>query len=564
MSDESRPMFPDEKLNPYPEPPQPPWYRNAIFYELYVRAFYDSNGDGQGDLAGVIARLDYIKELGVDCIWLLPICDSPLVDDGYDVRDYRKLLPEYGTIEDFKRLVAEAHRRGLRIITDLVLNHSSDQHEWFVQSRSSRANPYRDWYVWSDDPNKYKDAGIVFKDTQASNWTWDEGSQQYYWHRFYPQQPDLNYDNPVVQQAMLDIAAYWLDLGVDGFRLDAVPYLYEREGTKCEGLPETHAYLKRLRQFVNQRNPEAVLLGEANQPPIPSLEYFGDGDELQMLFNFPQMTATFLALATGSAAPLYRIMREVENLPPQAQWGTMLRNHDELTFEMVTPQEREFMFNYYAPEAQQRINWGVRRRLAPLLGNNPERILLAYSMLLTLPGSPVIYYGDEIGMGDDISLPDRNGVRTPMQWDARANAGFSSANPNQFYAPVIATPPYDPTHINVAAQQAATHSFYHRLRHLISVRKEHPALGVGSFELHRCDNPAILIHSMEGAYGRWFAESVVAIHNLSAQPQTLVMPATIRDMPATDLLTGAEYRTMAEITQLEPYQFLWLTTFAQH
>ncbi|PZR95815.1 MAG: maltose alpha-D-glucosyltransferase [Candidatus Chloroheliales bacterium] len=544
---------------PQPPLPAPPWYFNAIFYELYVRAFYDANGDGQGDLAGVIARLDYIKELGVDCIWLLPICDSPLVDDGYDVRDYRKLLPEYGTIDDLKRLVNAAHRRGLRIIADLVLNHSSDQHEWFVQSRRSRDNPYRDWYVWSDDPNKYKDAGIVFKDTQTSNWAWDEGSQQYYWHRFYPQQPDLNYDNPAVQQAMLYIAAYWLDLGVDGFRLDAIPYLYEREGTKCEGLPETHAYLKRLRQFVNQRNPAAVLLGEANQPPIPSLDYFGNGDELQMLFNFPQMTATFFALAIENAAPLYRILREIENLPPGAQWCTMLRNHDELTFEMVSVAEREFLFNYYAPDPKQRINWGVRRRLAPLLDNDPRRILLAYSTLFTLPGSPIIYYGDEIGMGDNISLPDRNGVRTPMQWDNGLNAGFSTADPARLYAPVVAAPPYDPTHVNVAAQQAGPDSLYHRLRQLIAVRKAHPAFGLGRFELHQTDNPAILAHSRE-----WQGERIIALHNLSSQPQPFVIPTAFAALPATDLLTGVEYAEMRQITQLEPYQYLWLNTFASY
>jgi maltose alpha-D-glucosyltransferase / alpha-amylase len=550
----TRPAFLDEKLNSGPAMPQSPWYANAIFYELYVRAFYDANGDGHGDLPGVIAHLDYIKALGVNCIWLLPICDSPLVDDGYDVRDYRKLLPEYGTIDDFKRLVAEAHRRGIRIITDLVLNHSSDQHEWFVQSRRNRDNPYRDWYVWSDDPNKYKEAGIVFKDTQTSNWAWDEGSQQYYWHRFYPEQPDLNYDNPAVQQAMLDVAAYWLELGVDGFRLDAVTYLYEREGTKCEGLPETHAYLKRLRRFVNQRNPEAVLLGEANQPPIPSLDYFGDGDELQMLFNFPQMTATFLALATENAAPLYRILSEIENLPPGAQWGTMLRNHDELSFEMISAAEREFLFNYYAPDPRQRINWGVRRRLAPLLDNDPRRILLAYSTLFTLPGSPIIYYGDEIGMGDNITLPDRNGVRTPMQWDNGPNAGFSTADPASLYAPVIAAPPYNPAHVNIAAQQADPNSLYHRLRHLIAVRKEHPAFGVGRFELYENDNPAILVHRRE-----WAGERIVALHNLSSQSQPFAIPAKFAALPATDLLTGAEYAAMRQITQLEPYQYLWLT-----
>ncbi len=553
------PIFPDAPLNPQPQLPQPPWYANAIFYELYVRAFYDANGDGHGDLAGVIAKLDYIKELGVDCIWLLPICDSPLVDDGYDVRDYRKLLPEYGTIEDFQRLVDAAHQRGIRIICDLVLNHSSDQHEWFVQSRSSRANPYRDWYVWSDDPGKYKEAGIVFKDTQSSNWQWDEGSQQYYWHRFYPQQPDLNYDNPAVQQAMLDVAGYWLDLGVDGFRLDAVTYLYERDGTNCEGLPETHAYLKRLRQFVNQRNPEAVLLGEANQPPIPSLVYFGNGDELQMLFNFPQMTATFLALASEAAAPLYHTLREIEHLPAAAQWGTMLRNHDELTFEMVTPAEREFLFNYYAPNPRQRINWGVRRRLAPLLGNDPRPILLAYSTLFTLPGSPTIYYGDEIGMGDDIALPDRNGVRTAMQWDSSANAGFSAAYPDHLYAPIIATPPYDPAHVNVAAQQADAHSFYHQLRHLITVRKAHPAFGVGRLTLHEIANPAILVHSRE-----WQGERIFALHNLSAQPQTFTIPAELSTMVATELLTNAEYQQIGEVSRLEPYQFLWLSTWASH
>ncbi len=552
----TRPDFPDASLHPQTPLPAPHWYQQAIFYELYVRAFFDSNGDGHGDLRGVIDKLDYLQELGVDCVWLLPICDSPLVDDGYDVRGYRQILPEYGPLDDFKRLVDEAHRRGIRIITDLVLNHSSDQHEWFVQSRSRRDNPYRDWYVWSDDPTGYKDAGIIFIDHQRSNWQWDEGSGQYYWHRFYPQQPDLNYDNPAVQQAMLDVAAYWLDLGIDGFRLDAIPYLFEREGTNCENLPETHAYLKRFRQLVSDRNPDALLLGEANQPPGPIRSYFGDGDELQMVFNFPQMTTTFNALATAQAAPIRDLLQAMPPLPPAAQWCTMLRNHDELTFEMVTEEQRRFLFDYYAPDAAQRLNWGVRRRLAPLLGNDRRRVLLAYSLLFTLPGSPIIYYGDEIGMGDDVSLPDRNGVRTPMQWDDTPNAGFSSAPPDLWYAPVVASAEYNPQRVNVAAQSDDPASLYNQLRRIIALRKAHLAFAVGRLELYAVDNPAVLLHTRE-----WQGELIIAIHNLSAQPQRYTVPAAFATTPATDLFSGAALPVIGAEMRLEPNGYRWLTTF---
>jgi maltose alpha-D-glucosyltransferase/alpha-amylase len=470
------------------------WYKDAVFYELNVRAFFDSNGDGVGDLPGVTAKLDYLQQLGIDAVWLLPITDSPRRDDGYDVSDYSHIYPPYGTLDDFRTLVAEAHRRCLKIVVELVPNHTSDQHPWFQASRDP-GHPeharYRDYYVWAATDTPYKDARIIFIDSEKSNWTYDPLRRAYYWHRFFYHQPDLNYDNPEVQRAMLRVVQFWLDEGADGIRVDAPPYLYEREGTSCENLPETHAYLKRLRAFVDAYAPGTMLLSEANQWPEDVRPYFGDGDEMHMNFHFPLMPRIFMALAQASRAPIEAVLARTPDLPEVCQWGTFLRCHDELTLEMVTPEERQYLWNFYAPEPRMRLNLGIRRRLAPLLDNNLARIKLANSILLTLIGSPFIYYGDEIGMGDNIWLDDRNGVRTPMQWEPGPNAGFSTAPAEALYAPVIQAGPFGPARVNVQAQAADPVSLLNWTRALLhlqaasSLRARHAA-AVG----HRPPGPA--------------------------------------------------------------------------
>ena len=511
------------------------WYKDAIFYEVYPRAFYDSNGDGHGDLPGLTQKLDYIQSLGVDCIWLQPIYASPLLDDGYDIADYYNVHPDYGTLEDFKRLMSEAHRRGLRVIADLVLNHTSDQHPWFQAGRADPNSPYRGYYVWSDDPHRYAEARIIFIDTETSNWTLDPVAGQYFWHRFYSSQPDLNFDNPAVQAEMLNVVKFWLELGLDGFRADAVPYLFEREGTNCENLPETHAFLKHLRRFVTENYPDAILLAEANQWPQDLRPYFGDGDEFQMCFNFPVMPRIFMALARHEAAPVIEILQATPAIPPLAQWCTFLRNHDELTLEMVTEAERQWMWEHYAPEPRMRLNLGIRRRLAPLLDNDPRKIELANALLFALPGTPIFYYGDEMGMGDNICLDDRDGVRTPMQWTAGPNAGFSGAAPEKLYAPVIAEGDFRYQVVNLEAQQAQAGSLWHRLRNLIAVRKAHPAFGWGTLSFVPMTNPAVF-----GVVRRHSRELVVALHNLAPQPQ----PITI-DWSAIGVQPGRPYTTLA-------------------
>jgi maltose alpha-D-glucosyltransferase/alpha-amylase len=405
----------------------PLWYKDAVFYELYVRAFKDSNGDGQGDLRGLLSKLDYLQALGVDCIWLLPIYPSPLVDDGYDVADYLHIHEHFGTLDDFQALLEGVHARGMYLIIDIVINHTSDQHPWFIESRASKDSPKRNWYVWSDTQERYGDARIIFIDTEDSNWALDETTGEYYWHRFYRQQPDLNYDNPDVQQAMLDILDYWIELGVDGFRVDAAPYLFERENTNCENLAETHAYIKRMRGHLDVKWPGRIMLAEANQWPEDVRAYFGDSDEFHMAFHFPIMPRLFMALKQHTRQSIVDIMTRTPAIPLLAQWCVFLRNHDELTLEMVTEGERQYMWEQYAPEPRMRLNLGIRRRLAPLLDNDMRQIKLLNALLFTLPGSPIIYYGDEIGMGDDVWRHDRNGVRTPMQWDSSQNAGFSDA-----------------------------------------------------------------------------------------------------------------------------------------
>jgi maltose alpha-D-glucosyltransferase/alpha-amylase len=523
------------------------WYKNAVFYEISVRAFKDSNGDGHGDLRGLTEKLDYIHTLGVDCIWIMPIYPSPLRDDGYDIADYYNVSNEFGKLDDLKRLIAAAHERGIRIVMDLVLNHTSDEHPWFQASRSDRNSPYRDYYVWSDTDQKYKDARVIFVDTEPSNWTWDEKAGQYYWHRFYASQPDLNFDNPKVQDEMLNVARFWLDLGIDGFRADAVPYLIEREGTNCENLPETHAFLKKLRSFMDEHYPGRILLCEANQWPEDVRPYFGDGDEFHMGFHFPIMPRIFMALKKGRYEDMVEIMRRTPSIPENCQWCTFLRNHDELTLEMVTAEERQWMWGQYAPEPRMKLNLGIRRRLAPLLENNRRKIELANSLLFTLPGSPIIYYGDEIGMGDNLDLFDRNGVRTPMQWDDSPNAGFSTGKP---YTEFV-TGELDYHHVNVASQMADKDSLFHSLQHMIAVRKQYTVFGHGNMTWLEINNPSV------AAYIRQYTDdSLLILSNLSSSVQTIKLPGEYHGT-YIDLLEGITL-VINEKTSLQPFSFLWL------
>ena len=546
----------------------PLWYRDAIFYEVFVRAYADSNGDGIGDLAGLTGKLDYLQWLGVDAIWMLPIFPSPLRDDGYDVADFFAVHPDYGSLDDVRTLIAEAHRRGLRIVVELIPNHTSDQHPWFQASRDPHHPEhatYRDWYVWSDTDQKYRDARVIFVDSEPSNWTYEPLRGQYYWHRFFDHQPDLNYDHPAVQRAMLRVVQFWLDLGADAFRVDATPYLYEREGTSCENLPETHAYLKRVRAFVDAYAPGTMLLSEANQWPEEVRPYFGGdpadpsvpGDECHMNFNFPLMPRIYLALAHADRTPIVEIMARTPPIPDTCQWATFLRCHDELTLEMVTPEERRFMWDFYAPEPRMRLNQGIRRRLAPLLGNDRGRIELANSLLFTLPGAPVIYYGDEIGMGDNIWLADRDGVRTPMQWSATRNAGFSTAAPSALTDPVIDDPTFGYRRVNVAAQRDDPDSLLNRMREMIRVRKTQAAFGRGEVHFLVPANRAILAYLL--TYGD---ETVLVFNNLSPDPQVaqLDLAAQAGAQPI-DLFTGAQLAVITpapyQIT-LEGYGYRWL------
>ncbi|HEV7931030.1 MAG TPA: maltose alpha-D-glucosyltransferase [Actinomadura sp.] len=494
------------------------WFKTAVFYEVLVRAFNDSNRDGFGDLRGLTEKLDYIQWLGADCLWLPPFYDSPLRDGGYDIRDFRAVLPEFGTVEDFVYLLDEAHKRGLRIITDLVMNHTSDQHPWFEASRRDPEGPYGDFYVWSDDDTRYPDARVIFVDTESSNWTYDPVRGQFYWHRFFSHQPDLNYDNPAVQEAMIEVLRFWLDLGIDGFRLDAVPYLFEREDTNCENLAESHAFLKRCRKVMDDEYPGRVLLAEANQWPSDVVEYFGDaevgGDECHMAFHFPLMPRIFMAVRRENRFPISEILAQTPAIPSGAQWGIFLRNHDELTLEMVTDEERDYMYTEYAKDPRMKANIGIRRRLAPLLDNDRNQLELFTALLLSLPGSPVLYYGDEIGMGDNIWLGDRDAVRTPMQWTPDRNAGFSKCDPARLYLPLIMDPIYGYQAINVEAQQNNPGSLLHWTRKMIEIRKRHPVFGVGSYVELSASNPSVL------AFVREFGDDrVLCVNNLSRFPQ---------------------------------------------
>ncbi len=459
------------------------WYKDAVIYQLHVRSFFDSNDDGVGDFPGLTAKLDYLQDLGVTTIWLLPFYPSPLRDDGYDIADYMDVNPVYGTLRDFKHFVREAHARGLRIITELVINHTSDQHPWFQRARNSPpGGDWRDFYVWSDTPELYKEARIIFKDFEPSNWSWDPVAKAYYWHRFYSHQPDLNFDNPLVGKAVFEVLDYWLRMGVDGLRLDAVPYLFEREGTNCENLPETHVFLKKLRAHVDKHFPGRMLLAEANQWPEDAIAYFGDGDECQAAFHFPVMPRLFMAMHMEDRFPIVDILAQTPPIPDNCQWVMFLRNHDELTLEMVTDEERDYMWRVYARDRQARINLGIRRRLAPLLSNNRRQIELLNVLLFSLPGTPVVYYGDEIGMGDNIYLGDRHGVRTPMQWSPDRNAGFSRANPQRLYSPVILDAEYVFDAVNVEIQQKNPYSLLWWTKRLVALRQRHRAFSRGSFE----------------------------------------------------------------------------------
>ena len=536
---------------------QHPWYMSAIFYEVHIRAFWDSNSDGKGDLPGLISKLDYIKDLGVDCIWILPMFPSPLLDDGYDIADYYEVHPDYGTIEDFKLLIEEAHQRGLRVIADLVLNHTSDQHPWFQKSRSDPESKYRDYYVWSDTNEKYTDARIIFLDTEESNWTYDEKAEMYFWHRFYSSQPDLNYDNPEVIEEMQRVMDFWLEMGIDGFRADAVPYLIEREGTNCENLPETHMILKKFRAHLDRKYEGKILLAEANQWPEDVRSYFGDSDEFHMGFHFPVMPRIFMALRKSDSSPIHWIMSQTPEIPEKTQWCTFLRNHDELTLEMVTEEEREWMWSEFAPVPRMRLNLGIRRRLAPLLDNNQQRILLANALLYSLPGAPIIYYGDEIGMGDNIWLPDRDGVRTPMQWDSTLNAGFSNADPANLYSPVIDTDDFSYKKVNVVEQISNPDSLFNQMKHLIHIRKSHPTFALGDYEFLAGDQTACL------AIQRWFEDTyLLCIFNLSEENQTFSLDLSeFSGNTIVDLLNNKKFGKIhadTTIFNLEPDSFLWL------
>lgn len=534
-----------------------PWYMNAVFYEVHIRAFCDSDGDGKGEIQGLISKLDYIKDLGVDCIWILPIYPSPLRDDGYDIADYYGVHPDYGTVDDFKQLIEEAHQRGLRIIADLVLNHTSDQHPWFQESRSNPESKYRDYYVWSETDQKYRDARIIFLDTEKSNWTYDEKAGMYFWHRFYSSQPDLNYDNPEVRKEMRNVMDFWLEMGIDGFRADAVPYLIEREGTSCENLAETHAILKEYRKHLDINYEDKVLLAEANQWPLDVWHYFGNGEEFHMGFHFPVMPRIYMAIGKGDATPIHWIMSQTPEIPENTQWCIFLRNHDELTLEMVTEDERQWMWNKFAPDPRMRLNLGIRRRLTPLLDNDPRKVLLANALLYSLPGAPIIYYGDEIGMGDNIWLFDRNGVRTPMQWDDSLNAGFSDADPEDLYAPVINSEEYSYKKVNVASQKQDPDSILNKMRHLIAVRKANPVFALGNYEFlakEKTECLVILRHHQD--------VNVLCIINLTDQKQSLNLDlSAFGNKRMVDLLKYETYgvvQTDPVKFEVDPFDFTWI------
>jgi maltose alpha-D-glucosyltransferase / alpha-amylase len=532
------------------------WYKRAIIYQAHVRTFYDSNGDGVGDFPGLDQKLDYLQELGINTIWLMPFFPSPLRDDGYDIADYYSVHSSYGTLEDFKGFLSSAHKRQIRVVIEMVLNHTSDQHPWFQQSRSSQENSRRDWYVWSDTDTRYKEAHINFVDTEMSNWAWDPVSKSYYWHRFFSHQPDLNYDNPAVREEMWNVMKFWLEMGVDGFRLDAVPYLVEREGTKCENLPETHAVIKELRRKLNEQFPGKMLLAEANQWPADLRPYFADGDEFHMAFHFPLMPRMFMGVKLEDRKPITEILQQTPAIPSSCQWCLFLRNHDELTLEMLTDMERDYMNDSYAQDKAMRLNLGIRRRLAPLLDNDRRRIELMNGMLMSLPGTPSIYYGDEIGMGDNTNLGDRNGVRTPMQWTGGWNGGFSPAEPEKLYAPLIQDPLYGYPAVNVLSQKRTQHSLLNWMGRIIAIRKTTGAFGGGSIEFLYPANHRIL------AYVRQLGdETILVVNNLSNAAQAVELD--LRRYKGNILIEMFGKNIFPRVGELPylltlgPYQFYW-------
>ncbi|HEX8663284.1 MAG TPA: maltose alpha-D-glucosyltransferase [Beijerinckiaceae bacterium] len=533
------------------------WYRDAIVYQLHVKSFFDANDDGIGDFEGVTAKLDYVKDLGVTAIWVMPFYPSPLKDDGYDIADYRGINPGYGTMRDFRRFVRAAHERGLRVITELVINHTSDQHPWFQKARAAKpGSAAREFYVWSDTDKKYQDTRIIFLDTEPSNWSWDPVAQAYFWHRFYAHQPDLNFDNPRVLEAVLDTMRYWLDMGVDGLRLDAIPYLIEREGTNCENLPETHAVIKKIRAALDASYTDRMLLAEANQWPEETAPYFGDGDECHMAFHFPLMPRMYMAIAQEDRHPITDIMRQTPEIPDGCQWAIFLRNHDELTLEMVTDKERDYLWSFYAAERRARINLGIRRRLAPLLENDRRKIELLNSLLMSMPGTPVLYYGDEIGMGDNIYLGDRDGVRTPMQWSPDRNGGFSRADPAKLFLPAIQDPIYGFDAVNVEAQQKTPASLLNWMRRMIQIRRTHRALGRGSLRFLYPANRKVLAYVREHE-----GEAILCVANVSRAPQAVELDlADFKGRIPLEMTGGTHFPAIGELTYLltlPAYGFYW-------
>ncbi len=534
----------------------PLWYKDALIYQLHVKAFLDSNANGIGDFKGLTEKLDYLQDLGVTALWLLPMYPSPFKDDGYDIANYLEIHPEYGTLQEFKSFLQEAHRRDLRVITELVVNHTSDQHPWFQEARRNPASPYRDYYVWSDTDKKFADTRIIFTDTEKSNWAWDPEAKMYYWHRFFSHQPDLNYDNPAVRREVIDVMKFWLDMGVDGLRADAVPYLVEREGTSCENLAETHTVLKEIRKAVDEAYPDRMLLAEANQWPVDVRPYFGNGDEFHMAFHFPLMPRIFMAIKKEDRHPITEIMSQTPPIPPNCQWGLFLRNHDELTLEMVTHDERDYMYREYAADPRMKINIGIRRRLAPLMDNDRRKIELLNSLLFTMPGTPIIYYGDELGMGDNIYLGDRNGVRTPMQWTGDRNAGFSKADTAMLYSPLNVDPVYGYQALNVEAQVRVPNSLLNWTKRMLAVRKRYKTFGRGTLEWIKPANRAILAYVRK--YG---GETLLMVHNLagSAQPVELDLRRFI-GAEVIELLNEVRFPQVAEHPyqlSLAPYGFFW-------
>lgn len=539
----------------------PHWYRSSVFYEVLVRGFYDHTDDGNGDLRGLTAKLDYLEWLGIDCLWLLPFYESPMRDGGYDISDFMSVSPDFGTTEDMVTLIDEAHRRGIRVVADMVVNHTSDQHPWFIESRKDRTNPKADWYVWSDDDQQWSDARIIFVDTEPSNWTWDNERQQYYWHRFFHHQPDLNYRNPEVQQAMIDVILHWLGLGLDGFRLDAVPYLFEADGTNGENLPETHEYLKRIRAEVDARYPGKVLLAEANQWPQDVVEYFGGGDECHMCFHFPLMPRMFMSLRREERGPVEDILSTMPDIPHGCQWGIFLRNHDELTLEMVTDEERDYMWDEYAKDPRMRRNLGISRRLFPLVDNDRRQAELLHALLLSLPGTPILYYGDEIGMGDNIYLGDRDAVRTPMQWNPDRNGGFSKADFAQLYLPPLMDPVYGFQAVNVESDRRDNGSFLNWIRRMLHVRRQHQIFGLGGLELLEVSTQAMFAYLRIPNEDVPNANPILCVNNFSsaAQPSELNLSAVEGRVPV-ELLGRVQFPAIGDLPYfitLPPYSFLW-------